>query len=49
MSILQANSMDEVREMVQDHHHLHWADDYEIVVLEELPIPELDSATLSGV
>ncbi len=49
MSILQANSMDEVREMVHDHHHLHWAEDCEIVVLEELPIPEMESATSSGV
>lgn len=49
MSILQANSMDEVREMMQDHHHLHWADDCEIVVLEEMPIPEMESATTSGV
>jgi hypothetical protein len=41
MSILQANSMDEALEMVKDHHHLHWAEDCEIDVLEEMPIPEL--------
>ena len=41
MSILQANTMDEALEMVKDHHHLHWADDCEIVVLEEMPIPEM--------
>lgn len=44
MSILQANSMDAAYEMVKDHHHLHWADDCEIVVLEEMPIPELEGA-----
>jgi hypothetical protein len=43
-SILQANSMDEAREMVKDHHHLHWADECEIVVLEEMPIPEMEGA-----
>lgn len=42
MSILQAGSMDEALEMVKDHHHLHWAPDCEIVVLEEMPIPELE-------
>jgi hypothetical protein len=29
--------------MVKDHHHLHWAEGCEIVVLEEMPIPELES------
>ena len=43
MSILQANSMDEALEMVKGHHHLQWADGCEIVVLEELPIPELEA------
>jgi len=43
MSILQAESMDEALEMVKDHHHLHWAEDCEIVVLEEMPIPEMES------
>jgi hypothetical protein len=43
MSILQANSMDEAHSMVKDHHHLHWAEECEIVVLEEMPIPELES------
>ncbi|MFI1919412.1 hypothetical protein [Nocardia sp. NPDC020380] len=41
MSILQAETMDDALAMVQDHHHLHWADDCEITVLEEQPIPEL--------
>lgn len=41
MSILQANTMDEALEMVKGHHHLHWAEDCEIVVLEEMPIPEM--------
>src|SRR5690349_7429453 len=41
MSIVQANSMDAAQEMVKDHHHLHWADQCEIVVLEEMAIPEL--------
>ncbi len=40
MSILQANNMDEALEMVKDHHHLHWAENCEITVLEEMPIPE---------
>jgi len=53
MTILQANSMDEVLEMVKDHHHLHWTDgldealanvkgDCEIVVLEEQASPEME-------
>lgn len=41
LSILQANTMDEALEMVKGHHHLHWAEDCEIVVLEEMPIPEM--------
>ena len=41
MSILQANTMDDALEMVKDHHHLHWAADCEIEILEEAPIPEL--------
>jgi len=41
MSILQAESMDEALSMVKDHHHLHWAEDCEITVLEEMPIPEM--------
>jgi hypothetical protein len=40
MSILQAESMDGALAMVEDHHHLHWAEHCEIVVLEEMPIPE---------
>jgi hypothetical protein len=43
MSILQANSMDEALEMVKGHHHLQWADGAEIIVLEELPIPEMQA------
>lgn len=41
MSILQASTMDDALQMVADHHHLHWAEDCEITVLEEMPIPEL--------
>jgi hypothetical protein len=43
MSILQANDIDEALAMVKDHHHLHWAPNCEIVVLEEMPIPELET------
>lgn len=43
MSILQATSMDEALKLVDNHHHLHWADQCEIVVLEEQPLPELQS------
>ena len=46
MSILQANTMDEALKMVKDHHHLYWADDCEIVVLEEMPIPEMETQHL---
>ena len=46
MSILQAESMDLALEMVKDHHHLHWAEECEIVVLEEMPIPELEAPSL---
>ncbi|MDB4939813.1 MAG: hypothetical protein JWO40_238 [Candidatus Doudnabacteria bacterium] len=45
MSILQANTMDEALQMVKDHHHLHWAENCEIVLLEEMPIPELESTS----
>ncbi|MDB5528589.1 MAG: hypothetical protein JWR51_1692 [Devosia sp.] len=41
MSILEAPSMDEALTMVKDHHHLRWAPDCEITLLEEMPIPEL--------
>jgi hypothetical protein len=41
MSILQAETMDEALAMVDDHHHLQWADGCKIVVLEEVPIPEM--------
>ena len=41
MSILQADGMDEALAMVKDHHHLGWAEGCEILVLEEMPIPEL--------
>ena len=44
MSILQADSMDAARAMVEHHHHLYWADGCEIVVLEEMAIPELEGA-----
>ena len=44
MSILQAESMDGALQMVKDHHHLRWAEDCEIVVLEEMPIPEMETS-----
>jgi hypothetical protein len=43
MSILQAESMDEALEMVKNHHHLYWAEDCEIVVLEEMALPEMET------
>ena len=43
MSILQANSMDEALDMVKNHHHLQWAEGSEILVLEEMPIPEMQA------
>jgi hypothetical protein len=45
MSILQANTLDEDLEMVKDHHHPHCAPDCSIVVLKELPIPELEATS----
>jgi hypothetical protein len=44
MSILQAESMDEALEMVKGHHHLGWAEGCEIVLLEELAIPEMETS-----
>jgi hypothetical protein len=41
MSILQAGSRDEALGMVSDHHHLGWSDGCEILLLEEMGIPEL--------
>lgn len=41
MSILQANSRDKALQFVADHHHLQWSGGCEIVLLEELAIPEL--------
>ncbi len=41
MSLIQADSMAGALDLVRDHHHLHWAEDCEIEVLEEMPIPEL--------
>ncbi len=41
MSILQAETMEEALGMVEDHHHVQWAEECEIVVLEEMAIPEL--------
>ena len=43
MSILQADTMEKALAMVGDHHHLHWAPDCEITVLEEMPIPEMEA------
>ena len=42
MSILRADSMDGALEMVKDHHHLRWAEECEIVVHEEMSIPEME-------
>jgi len=44
MSLLEAESREEALAIVQDHHHLKWADDCEILMLEEMPIPELEPA-----
>lgn len=41
MSILQANSRDEALSLVSGHHHLEWSNDCEIMLLEEMAIPEL--------
>jgi hypothetical protein len=41
MSIVQAEDMEQALAMARDHHLLRWAEECEIVVLEELPIPEL--------
>jgi hypothetical protein len=41
MSVLEAESMDEALSMVENHHHLRWADECSITVLEEMGIPEL--------
>ena len=46
MSILQAESREESVQMVEGHHHLQWSEDCEIILLEEMGIPELqDSRT----
>jgi len=47
MTILQAHTMDDVPEMVRDHHHLRWADSCAITVLEELPVPEIEAGIVS--
>ena len=44
MSIVEAGSADEALEMVRDHHHLRWAKDCEILLLEEMTIPEEQAA-----
>ena len=44
MSIVQASSRDEALEMVTEHHHLRWSDDCEILLLEEMGVPELRQA-----
>jgi hypothetical protein len=41
MSLIQAPSMAGALDLVRDHHHLYWAEDCEIEVLEEMAIPEL--------
>jgi hypothetical protein len=45
MSILDANTMDDVLAMVDGHHHLDWADECDVTVLEEIPIPEMQPAS----
>jgi hypothetical protein len=42
MSVLETESIEDALAMVQDHHHLQWADGCEILLLEEMPIPELE-------
>jgi hypothetical protein len=42
MTIVQAASMAEALELVKDHHHLSWAEECELLVLEEMPIPEME-------
>jgi uncharacterized protein (TIGR03083 family) len=49
MSILAADSMDGALAMVEGHHHLQWSEGSEILVLEELPIPEGDPAPGSAI
>lgn len=44
ISVLEAGSMDEAVAMVRDHHHLRWAEGCEIVVREEIAIPETEMA-----
>ena len=34
--------MDAALVMVKDHRHFHWAEEYEIIVLEEMAIPEME-------
>jgi hypothetical protein len=41
MSIVQADDMERALALAKDHHHLRWARECEIVVLEEAPIPEI--------
>jgi hypothetical protein len=41
MSILEAGSRNEALNLVSGHHHLEWSQDCEIVLLEEMAIPEL--------
>ncbi|MGF6881480.1 hypothetical protein ABIA39_002170 [Nocardia sp. GAS34] len=41
MSILRAATINDALGMVRDHHHLSWAPECEVTILEEQPIPEL--------
>ncbi len=43
MSILEAGSREEAVSMVAGHHHLEWSDGCQILLLEEMAIPELES------
>ena len=45
MSILQAGSRDEAVGLVANHHHLEWSDGSEIIVLEEMVVPELRASS----
>jgi hypothetical protein len=39
--------MGDTLEMVPDQHHLQWADSCAITLLEEQPIPEVETGTVS--
>lgn len=43
VSIIQADTRDDALAMLTTHHHLAWSPDCEIILLEEMPIPELQA------